>query len=478
MIKRSVLAVDIGAESGRVLVVGFDGQRLHTEDIHRFPNVPVRVHGTLHWDILRLWNDVQTGISKAAAHGTIDSIGLNTWGIDFGLLDKNRQLLSNPVHYRDARTDRLTGYVFDRVPRGEVFAQTGIQILPINTLYQLVSLVKNQDPVLGIADRLVTVPDLLYFWLTGVPVNEYTNATTTQCYDVRNGKWATELLERLGIPPRIFPPVTQPGQILGRTEAGLPVVLTPHHDTACAVIGVPMIGERAAYLSSGTWSLLGLELSRPVVNAEALAANVTNEGGYGGTIRLLKNIMGLWLIQEARRAWAAKGQEYTYEQLAAQASAAEPFAALIDPDDAAFLPPGDMPTRIQDFCRRTNQTPPESVGAIARCIFESLALKYRNVLDQLKALTGQPVETLHIVGGGAQNVLLCQMTANAVGIPVVAGPIEATALGNVSIQLIALGEIGSVAAARTLIQESVELVTYMPQAVAAWNAAYQRFWRN
>ncbi|MHB8627857.1 MAG: rhamnulokinase [Aggregatilineales bacterium] len=466
------MAVDIGAESGRALAVAFDGQRLRTEEVHRFPNVPARVRGTLHWDILRLWNDVQTGIGKAMARGTVDSIGLDTWAIDFGLLDQRGRLLGNPVHYRDARTDSLIEYVFERIPRAEVFAQTGIQILPFNTLYQLASLVKNQDPALGIAARFVTVPDLLYFWLTGVPVNEYTNATTTQCYNVRSGGWAVDLMDQLGIPTRIFPAVSAPGQLLGKTESGVPVTLTPHHDTACAVIGVPMRGEQAAYLSSGTWSLLGLELNAPVVNAEALAANVTNEGGYGGTIRLLKNIMGLWLIQEARRTWAASGQEYTYEQLAQLAEAAEPFAALIDPDDPLFLSPGDIPARIRDFCARTGQAPPESVGAIARCIFESLALKYRFVLDQLKALTGRTVETLHVVGGGAQNTLLCQMTANAIGIPVIAGPNEATALGNAVVQLIALGELGSVAEARTLIWESSALISYGPKESPGWGAAY------
>jgi len=475
MAQRTVLAIDIGAESGRVMAVTFDGQRLHTEEVYRFPNVPVRVRGTLHWDVLRLWNDVQSGIGKATARVPVDAIGLDTWGVDFALLDQRGQLLCNPVHYRDARTEGLTDYVFERIPRAEVFAQTGIQILSFNTLYQLVSLARHQDPALAIAARFVTVPDLLHYWLAGAPVNEYTNSTTTQCYDVPNGRWAVDLLEHLGIPTRIFLAASQPGHILGKSAEGIPVVLTPHHDTACAVVGVPMMGEQAAYLSSGTWSLFGLELPKPVVNAEALAANVTNEGGYGGTIRLLKNIMGLWIIQEMRRAWAATGQEYTYEQLAEQAAVAEPFAAMIDPDDAAFLPPGDMPARIRDFCTRTGQTPPSSVGASARCIFESLALKYRYTLDQLKGLTGRTVETLHIVGGGVQNTLLCQMTANAVGIPAIAGPSEATALGNGTVQLIALGELATVAEARTLIRDSVALVTYAPQDPTDWQAAYDRF---
>jgi len=471
--KRTVLAVDIGAESGRVIAVHFDGQRLSLEERYRFANVPVHVHGTLHWDILRLWHDVQAGIHAAAhAEPEIASIGVDTWAVDFGLVDSAGNLIGNPVHYRDRRTDDMFDYVFARVPRAEVFAQTGIQILSINTLYQLSSLVKRRDPALSIADRLLTMPDLLYYWLTGIQVNEFTLATSTQCFNTATGDWAFDLLDKVGIPARLFKPVTQPGCATGgKTPEGIPVTVVPHHDTGCAVVSVPTTTPRFAYLSSGTWSLLGLEVSRPVINEMAYQLNVTNECGYGGTFRLLKYLLGLWLVQQARATWAAAGQELGYDQITAQASASAPFKAFIDPDAPRFLPPGDMPARIQAFCQETGQPVPSGVGAIARCIFESLALKYRHVLRELTTLTGQPVEALHIVGGGAQNTLLCQMAADAAGIPVFAGPIEATALGNAVAQLIALGEVGSVAQGRALIRESFPLVHYTPQNTAAWDAA-------
>ena len=474
MAKRTVLAVDIGAESGRAIGVGFDGKRLDINELHRFPNVSVQVRDTLHWDILRLWHDVQDGIGKATSQLHVDSIGLDTWAVDFGLLDKQGHLLGNPIHYRDSRTDGMLEYVFERVPRAEVFAQTGIQFLQLNTLYQLASMVKADHPALQQAAQLLTVPDLLYYWLTGVRVLEYTNATTTQCFNVQTRQWATDLLNRLNIPTHLFGEVANPGQILGK-RGDIPVVLAPHHDTGSAVVGVPAQTDNFAYISSGTWSLLGLELPSPVINAAALEANVTNEGGFGNTIRLLKNVMGLWLIQQAKRTWDAEGQEYSYAELAELATQASAFVTLVDPDYATFFAPGDMPGRIREYCQLKNQPVPESVGAVARCIFESLALKYRYVLDLQIKLTGKAVDTMHIVGGGSQNALLCQMTANAIGRPVLAGPVEATALGNAISQLIALGEVASVREGRQLISESFPLTTYQPQESAAWEAAYQRF---
>ena len=469
MTHRTVLAVDIGAESGRIIAVRFDGQRLHTDEIYRFPNVPVKVGQTLHWDILRLWQDVQIGIGKAAHP---DSIGIDTWAVDFGLLDRAGKLIGNPVHYRDQRTDGVAERVFGIVPRAEIFAQTGIQILPFNTLYQLASL--RGDPSFEMADRLLTIPDLLYYWLTGVKVNEFTNATTTQCFNTQTGDWAFDLLDKLNIPRRLFGEVQAPGQTLG-TFNGIPVMLAPHHDTACAVVGVPAQSEHFAYLSSGTWSLLGLELSHPVVTPQALAANLTNEGGYGGTFRFLKNIMGLWLFQETRRTWLAAGDVSTYEVLIGMAEQAEPFAALINPDDPMFLAPGDMPARIRHFCERTGQSVPNSSGAIVRCIFESLALKYRYVLRQLTAIADRTVDTIHIVGGGSQNALLCQMTADATGCTVLAGPVEATALGNALVQLIALGELRSIHEGRALIRDSFPLTQYTPRDTAQWDAVLPRF---
>lgn len=476
MASRTVLAVDLGAESGRVVVVNFDGQRLTAAEAHRFPNIPVEVQGTLHWDILRLWQDVQDGIRKAPK---ADALGLDGWGVDFALLDKKDRLLANPVHYRDRRTEGMIEYVFSKIPRAKVFERTGIQIMSINTLYQLASLAQNQDPILDTAATFISHSDLLYFWLTGVKVNEFTMISTSQLYDPRAGDWAFEVLEAVGIPKRLFGKVTHPGPILGHYNA-IPVVLAPHHDTADAVVGVPSQNPHYAYLSSGTWSLLGLELKAPIINEAALAANVTNEGGYAGTFRLLKNIMGLWLLQEARRWWIAHGhqsqaQEYSYEQLAAMAEQAPPFVSLINPDHEMFLPTGDMPGRISAFCQQTGQPVPDSVGTFARCIFESLALKYRYVLRQLIALTGQPVEVLHIVGGGTQNTLLCQMAADATGCTVIAGPAEATALGNAVVQLIALGDLKSISEGRALIRESFPVAIYEPKHTAAWDAVEARF---
>lgn len=474
---KTVLAIDLGAESGRVMAARFDGQRISTEEVHRFGNGPVNVRGALQWDVLRLWQEIQAGIAKAArAEGAIAAIGLDTWGVDFGLLDRDGNLLANPAHYRDPRTEGMQEWVFARVPRERVFARTGIQIMQINSLYQLASLTRRGSPLLEAAQRLVTVPDLLNAWLTGEVANEYTNATTTQCFDVLGGDWAFDILDAIGAPARLFQPVARPGAIHGAYE-GIPVVLTPHHDTACAVLGVPAENERFAYLSSGTWSLLGLELDRPIVTPAALEANVTNEGGYGGTIRLLKNIMGLWLLQESRRTWAARGKQTDYETLARLAAEAEPMRSLVDPDAPEFIAPGDMPARIQAWCGRTGQPVPQSQGAIARCIFESLALKYQLVLEKLKALAGKQVDVLHVVGGGARNALLCQMTADATGCRVVAGPAEATALGNAAAQLIALGELGSVAEARALIRASSDLVTYAPRDAGVWTAAFERFER-
>jgi rhamnulokinase len=470
MASQTVLAADLGAESGRVLAVHYDGGQLQTEELHRFPNIPVLVRGTLHWDILRLWNDIQTGINKATHPA---GIGVDTWGVDFALLDRAGKLLGNPVHYRDARTDGMVDYVFSKVPRQDVFMQTGIQIMPINTLYQLASLVKNRDPILDHAHRLLAVPDLLYYWLTGVSVNEWTITTTMQCYNTRSRGWAFALLDKVRIPLHLFGPGLEPGQILGKFGE-IPVVLAPHHDTACAVVGTPACTANYAYLSSGTWSLLGVELPEPVINEAALKANITNEGGYGHTFRCLKNIMGLWLLQEARRTWKAAGSDYTYETLTALAEQSAPFVSCVDPDDPVFLPPGDMPKRIGDYCAETDQPVPESVGDVTRCILESLALKYRTVLRQLVALTGQDIDVIHLIGGGSRNALLSQMTADATGCQVIAGPVEATALGNAIVQLIALGELESVAEGRAIVRESFPLTQYVPQDTAAWDAAALR----
>ncbi len=469
----TVLSIDLGAESGRVIAASLDGRKVSLEIVHRFPNAPAMVRGTLYWDVLRLWNDIQEGLAAGRDRGPA-SIGLDTWGVDFGLLDRQGRLICNPIHYRDESRRGMIEKVCRKVPREEIFAQTGIQFMDPNGLYQLVSLVESGSPLLEIAHTFLTVPDLFNYFLTGRKVCEFTIATTTQCYNPLTEDWAHDLLEKVGIPTHIFPPVVQPGTRLGEYE-GVPVIAPACHDTGSAVAAVPTETHDFAFISSGTWSLLGLEIPRPIINEQALAANLTNEGGVDGTFRFLKNITGLWLVQQCRAAWAAQGQAYDYGTLTEMARSAEPHVALLDPDDTSFLPPGNMPERIAAFCRRTGQKPPQGVGETVRCVLESLALKYRHVLDLLIDVSGRQVEVVHIVGGGAQNALLCRMTADAVNRRVVAGPGEATALGNALVQWRTMGELGSLEDARTLVRESFRPVLYQPQDTGPWDEAYERF---
>lgn len=473
MAAKTVLAVDLGAESGRVMAVHFDGNGLRLEELHRFPNTTVTVSGTLHWNFLRLWDDIQTGIAKGKTLNPA-SIGVDTWGVDFSLLDRHDNLIGNPVHYRDRRTMGMMERAFAFVPREEIFAQTGIQFMPINTLYQMLSLVASRSPQLQIASTFLTAPDLLNFWLTGAKVCEFSNTTTTQMFDPVNGRWAIDLLAKLGFPTVIFPEIVPPGTRLGAYE-GIPVIAPACHDTGSAVAAVPTTTPDFAYISSGTWSLVGLEVDKPILTPEALAANVTNEGGIYGTYRLLKNVMGLWILQQCRATWAAAGEAYSYGELVQLAMQAAPLTAVFNPNDPAFLPPGDHPQRIRDICQQTGQPAPQTVGAVVRCVLESLALTYRDVLEQVTAVASQPISVIHIVGGGTQNKLLNQMTADATGLPVVTGPIEATVIGNALVQLIALGEIADLGQARQIVAGLDELNRYQPENTAVWNDAYGRY---
>jgi len=468
----SVIAVDLGAESGRVIEICFDGRQLSQNELHRFPNTPVRVQNTLYWDVLRLWHEIQMGIEKAIDRAA--SIGIDSWGVDFALLDRDGNLVANPVHYRDARTDGMMEWVFERIPRRTVFEHTGVQFMQLNTLYQIASLAKNQSPLLQAAATYLTLPDLFHYWLCGARACEFTHVSTTQFFNPGLGDWDRELLESIGVPTCIFPEIVSPGSRRGEYR-GVPVIAPATHDTGSAVVAVPTTTANFAYLSSGTWSLLGLEVSAPVITDTAYAQNVTNEGGVYGTYRLLKNVVGLWLAQQCRATWESEGQTYSYDQLTHEAENAAPFRSLIDPDDPLFLPPGAMPFRIREFCQRTGQPAPQTVGQTMRAIFESLALKYRAVLDGLADLTGKRVETLHVIGGGARNRLLCQMTANSTGREVVAGPFEATALGNGIVQLISLGVLENLAEARRIIGASQEMARYEPQAVGDWKEAFERF---
>jgi rhamnulokinase len=477
-----LLALDLGAESGRAMVGAFDGSRLQITETHRFANVPVRLGGTLYWDVLRLFGDIVDGIRGARAAGPLASLGVDAWGVDFGLLDARGRLLSNPVHYRDTRTEHMLERAFQRVPRATIYSATGIQFLPINTLYQLLAMAQAHDPDLERAERLLLIADLLHHFLCGSEVAEYTNATTTQCLDATSGKWAVDLLSRLEIPTRILPEVVPAGTLLGSLRADVAaevggdvrVVAPATHDTASAVAATPLPADGStAFLSSGTWSLIGLELQQPVLSSAAREANLTNEGGVAGTIRLLKNVMGLWLVQEARRAFASGGSALSYEQLTALARSAPGCTAFVDPDDARFLRPGDLPTAVQAFCRETAQPPPADAGTLVRVVLESLALKYAVVLRQLEAASGRTISSIHIVGGGSNNALLCQLTANASGLPVMAGPSEATALGNLIVQGIALGELASLDEARALVAASFPAHSYEP--LEDWSVPCQRF---
>ncbi|HTP35879.1 MAG TPA: rhamnulokinase family protein [Candidatus Acidoferrales bacterium] len=456
------LAFDFGAESGRALLGTLSGGKLTVEEIHRFPNTPVRVMGALYWDTLRLWHEIQHGISIAVRDRklNLDGIGIDTWGVDYGLLGADGQLLENPRHYRDARTNGIMDKLFAVVPRDQVFGYTGIQFMQLNTLYQLYASRVGGAPALGVAQTLLNMPDLFNYWLTGVAKSEVTIASTTQYFNPVTMAWATGLLERLGIPTGILPPLIQPGTLLGKMldAPHTPVYATAGHDTAAAVAAVPAEGgENWCYISSGTWSLMGLELDQPIINAKSLAANYTNEVGVAGTIRFLKNIAGLWLLQECRRAWAKEGAEYTYEQLAQMAAEARPFPGRIDPD--AFLEPGNMPAKIAAHCRANGCEPPRTHGEFARAILESLARRYREVLENLEALSGRKIEVIHIVGGGSRNTLLNQFVAECTGRRVIAGPSEATAIGNILVQAMGAGELKSLAEARAVVRNSFDLTS-------------------
>jgi rhamnulokinase len=490
------LAVDLGAESGRVVAGFFTGDQLALKEIYRFPNGPVRVLDSLYWDMLRLWDESKRGLRLyTKTYGAeLAGIGVDTWGVDFALLDRDGALLGNPYHYRDRRTEGMMEEAFRRVPREEIFQCTGIQFLPINTLYQLLAMAVQGSPTLGVAGTFLMMPDLFNFWFSGQKVCEFTDATTTQFYNPRYRDWARPMLGKMGLPTHILPEVVSPGTVLGlllpsmAEEVGLkrvPVIATASHDTASAVAAVPVlsigtgpVGRRDyVYVSSGTWSLMGAEVREPVITNESLAYNFTNEGGVGGTFRFLKNIMGLWLLQECRRTWVQAGEEFSYDDLTAMAAQAQPFEALVEPDDPTFLSPGDMPARIQAFCQQTAQPVPQDKGSVVRCILESLALKYRWVLEKLEVMLGWRCQVVHIVGGGVQNRLLCQFTANATGRPVVAGPIEATAIGNILIQAQARGHLTWPQEAREIVHRSFEVRTYEPQETATWNEAYNRFLR-
>ncbi|NUR75193.1 MAG: rhamnulokinase [Thermoleophilia bacterium] len=475
---RVLAAVDLGAQSGRVAVGRFDGSRLAVSEAHRFANEPIEESGRLRWDIRRLYAEALDGL-RAAGH--VDSVAVDSWAVDFGLLDRSGALVENPVHYRDARRAAAAPTVFARVPPRELYDRTGIQLLPINSVFELAAMAADRDPAFDAAERLLLVPDLFHHWLCGSRTSEFTNATTTQCFDPNARAWAADLLERLEIPVRLFPEVVEPGTQLGRVAVdGLGsaiVVAAATHDTGSAVAAVPFRSPGSVFLSVGTWSLVGVEVESPVITDATYAANLTNEGGVAGTFRLLRNVTGLWLLHECRRAWAAQGLELSFDELVELARAAPPLRSFVDPNAEVFLEPGDMPSRIRAFCRETNQPEPTDAGATARCVLESLALKHAGTVDALRRAAGVDPAELHVVGGGARNELLCKWTADAAGLPVLAGPEEATLLGNLLVQAMALGELSTLDEARDVVRASFAPRTYEPDDDAVWQEARERFAR-
>ena len=486
MTEGTFAAVDLGASSGRLMVAEVGPERLDLHEVHRFPNRPVRTAGTLHWDVLGLYAGVLDGLRAAGRDGgRLDGVGIDSWAVDFGLLDGDGALLGNPVHYRDARHATAVPDVHAVVPADELYRVTGLQHLPFNTVFQLAA--ARGTARFRAAERLLLVPDLFAHWLTGAVGAELTNASTTGLLDATSRDWAWDLLDRLHLPRGLFPPIRQPGELLGEllpdvlAETGLtgpvPVTAVGSHDTASAVVGVPAESDRFAYVSCGTWSLVGVELEKPVLTEAGRTAGFTNELGVDGTVRYLRNVMGLWLLQESQRTWAAAGLPADLPELLAAAARVPAFTAVVDPDDARFLPPGDVPARIAEVCAETGQVPPQSQAETVRCILDSLALAYRRTVRRAAELSGREVEVVHLVGGGARNALLCQLTADACGLPVVAGPVEAAALGNALVQARAGGVVsGGLAELRTLLRLTQETRTYLPSTAAegSWRAAEAR----
>jgi len=486
-IKHNYLAIDLGAESGRAIAGTLADGKLSLTELHRFINTPINMPDGLHWDVQGLWNEIKSGISATASKidGTLDGIGLDAWGVDFALLDEKDTLLSPPFHYRDNRTDGILDKAFQRMPREMIFEQTGVQFMQINTLYQLLAMVIGKSPLLDKARRLISIPDLFNYWLCGHITNEFTEATTTQCFDPNKRDWAFPVIEALGIPTHLFGPVTQPGTVLGNLSQNLipetgkrsiPVIAPACHDTGSAVAAVPAEGKDFAWISSGTWSIIGTEATKPGLSPITLSYNFTNEGGVFNTWRLSKNVVGLWLVQECRRAWRQLDENLSYDTLTNLASAARPFLAVIDTDDPKFLHSGNMPERIRAYCESTGQPVPESRAEIIRVILESIDLKYRCVIDRLETITHNRLSEIYIVGGGSRNQLLNQFTANATNRTCIAGPVEATATGNILMQSIALGHLGSLAEARAVVRHSFENRIFTPDRSTrlAWDGSYSK----
>ena len=489
MAEKVYLAVDLGASSGRVVAGRLRSDRIELEEVYRFPNGPVRIGTRLHWNLPGLWLHVQQGLRAANAKfgNQIVSLGVDTWGVDYGLLGPDDELLGNPYHYRDPRTRGIYESAFALVPRERIFAETGLQFMELNTLYQLFAARLSRSPLLDVAESMLLMPDLFHWLLTGRKTNERTNVSTTQLYNPQTRDWSRALIDGFDLPAKLFGEISEPGTRLGKLLpevaaetglAGVEVVLPASHDTASAVVAVPAKTQAAGapdwcYISSGTWALMGIEAPMPVINDEVARWNFTNEAGVAGTTRLLKNIAGLWLVQECRRVWQQQGRDFGWDELAHLAAEAPPLVSMINPDDPRLAAPTDMPQAIAELCRETGQPVPQTPGATLRCALESIAARSQQVLASLETLNGHSIETIHMVGGGTQNELLCQLTADACERPVVAGPVEATALGNILVQAWAMGEVSGLAEARQIVRQSFELKTYEPRSDERWASVDQ-----
>ena len=476
------LAFDFGAGSGRAVLAHVASGILTTKEVHRFPNEPVEYGGSVHWDVARLWFEVRKTL-VALEEIPLAGIGVDAWGVDYALLGEQGELLQNPYHYRDRRTEGVMEEVLGRISKEEIYRATGIQFLPINTLFQLAAQRRDCPKILDAAQHLVTIPDLFNYWLTGNAVCEFTNATTTQLVDPLKRTWATGLMQRLALPADLPAPIVEPGSIIGTLLPGIarssplartPVIAPACHDTGSAVAAITA-RDGTAFLSSGTWSLVGTELPGPIITSDALRLNFTNEGGVDGTTRLLKNVMGLWMLQGCLRSWEARGKSYDYRELMDMAAREVPFRHLVDPDNESFLRPPDMLMAISDFCSRAHQPSPQDPGAYVRTILESLALKYRLVLRNLEQVTGKPIEQIRIIGGGSKNRILNQMTADATGKRVLAGPVEATALGNIAVQILATGYAASLSEVRAMVEHSFPTEIYEPLETDPWDRQAERF---
>lgn len=479
--KKRVLAFDFGASSGRAIIGEFDGKKITLREVHRFSNDPVKINGTYYWDVQRLFFEIKQGILKAKLDGGFESIGIDTWGVDFGLLRKDGTLIENPVHYRDSRNDGMIEKSEKYMSRERLYEITGIQFMDFNTVFQLLSLKENRPYILEEADTLLFMPDLLNYMLSGVKSTEYSIATTSQMVDLKTKDWSDEVLDAMRIKKDILTPIAPTGAVIGQLsddiceELGVPkadIISVAAHDTQSAISATPCEEEDFAFVSCGTWSLFGTELKEPIINEKSKAFNVTNEGGYAYSTAFLKNICGLWLIQESRRQWIREGKEYSYAELEKAALECEPFKCFIDPDAPEFAPMGNIPERVREYCKKTGQYVPETVGEIMRCIYESLALKYRVTFDGIKDCTGKDYDRIHIMGGGTKDKLLLKMTAQSCNVDVYGGPIEATALGNVAVQLISGGAVSSIKEARKIIAEGEELKVYKPENNGDWEKAY------